>query len=374
MATTPNYDINYDDQRFKDVENEKNAQMSQMNNAYNEMINSSDKYYQDQKDALEDYKNQQTDLQNQQTQLTIDQINQQKDQAHKDYLKEQKGSYVDWQKQSNQYGANAESMASQGLTGTGFSESSQVSMYNTYQNRVSVARDTFSKAILTYDNSIKEAQLQNSSKLAEIAYNALQKSLELSLQGFQYKNTLIEAQINKQQEIDNTYYQRWQNVQQQINTENQLAENVRQYNEEMAYKQAQLEEAKRQAAQEQANWEKEYALALKEYNLSAQKAKASSSGSSGSSSTKLSNGSSGSSSSGSSSLTGNKNYSTAQENGISNLSKQEYNNILKVARTTYNAGKLANKTKAKQAVYDYLASTKASESDILKILNQLGIK
>ena len=92
-------------------------------------------------------------------------------------------------------------MASQGLNTSGYSESSKVSMYNQYQNRVSVARDVFSRAVLNYDNSIKEAQLANNARLAEIAYNALQTELELSLQGFQYKNTLLQTQLQQQQQV-----------------------------------------------------------------------------------------------------------------------------------------------------------------------------
>ena len=125
----------------------------EMNNAYNDMINNSDQFYDAQKEAIEDYKNTQTDLQQQQTDFAIQKIEQEKDKTLKDYTKEQKGAYVDYQKASNQYGVNAEQMASQGLAGSGFSESSQVSMFNTYQNRVSTAREVYNQAILNYNNS-----------------------------------------------------------------------------------------------------------------------------------------------------------------------------------------------------------------------------
>jgi hypothetical protein len=108
------------------------------------------------------------------------------------------------------------------MTNTGFSESSQVSMYNTYQNRVSTARESFNQAVLSYNNAIKDARLQNNSILAEIAHQALQKQLELSLEGFQYKNNLILEQANKKIELDNIYYSRWQDVLNQMNTENAM--------------------------------------------------------------------------------------------------------------------------------------------------------
>ena len=256
---TPNYSIDYNDPKFQQVEAGKKAALDQMNNQYNSMISQSDKFYQDQIDAAKDYANTQQEIQQKNTDFAIEQINQQKDKANKDYLKEQSGAYVDWQKQSNQYGAEAEQMAAQGLQGTGFSESSQVSMYNTYQNRVAMARESLQAAVLNYDNAIKDAQLQNNAKLAEIAYQALQTQLELSLEGFQYKNQLLVDQIAKQQEIDNTYHNRYQDVLAQMNTENALAEQVRQYNENLALEREKIQEEIRQ-------YEQNYALQVKQYN------------------------------------------------------------------------------------------------------------
>ena len=257
MAT--NYDINYEDERFKQVESEKQQALAEVDKTYSGMISASDKYYQDQIDASKDWANTQQQLQQDKTDFAIEQIEQQKEQANKDYKKEQSGAYVDWQKQSNKYGANAEQMAASGMTNTGYSESSQVSMYNTYQNRVATARESYNLAVLNYNNSIKDAQLQNNSALAEIAYNALQQQLELSLQGFQYKNQLIIEQANKKQEIDNTYYARYQDVLNQMNTENALAEEIRQYNESLKLQKEQLAEEIRQ-------YEKSYSLEVKKFN------------------------------------------------------------------------------------------------------------
>ena len=238
---TPTYNVNYDDERFDQVAADKAAALTDLEKTYTDMIGQSDKYYQDQITASQEWADKQSQLQQEQTDHTINQINQQKDQAQKDYTKEQSGAYVDWQKQSNQYGTEAEKMASAGLTTTGFSESSQVSMYNTYQNRVAQAREVFAQATLNYDNAIKDAQLQNSSILAEIAYNSLQQQLELSLQGFQYKNNLILEQMNKKTELNNTYYNRYLDVLNQINTENAMAEDVRQFNETLAFNEAQAQ-------------------------------------------------------------------------------------------------------------------------------------
>ena len=294
-SATPNYDINYNDPRFGKVESDKNQALTQLEQTYAGMIGNTDQYYNAQIQATQDWGAKQQQIQNEQTDFAIEQINQQKDQAHKDYLKEQSASYVDWQKQSNQYGTNAEKMASAGLTGTGFAESSQVSMYNTYQNRVAMARESLSKAMLQYDNAITEARLQNNAALAEIAYQTLQQSLELSLAGFQYKNQLILEQANKKIELDNMYYNRYQDVLEQINHENAIKEDIRQYNETQKWNTEQAEmnrehdkamadieyqyqvkrdEANRTFEAAQAELDRKHDLALIEANTKAAKEKA----------------------------------------------------------------------------------------------------
>jgi len=258
MADKVSYTINYSDDRFEKVEAQKQQALKQLNKTYDTMINQSDDFYNAQIDASKKWTETQKKNQQEQTDFAIEQIEQQKDQAKKDYTKEQSGAYVDWQKQSGEYGANAEAMAAQGMTGTGFAESSQVSMYNTYQNRVATAREAYQRAILNYDNAIKDARLQNNAALAEIAYQGLQTQLELALEGFQYKNTLIMAKTDKGMEVDDRYYGRYKDVLAQLNTENALAEEVRQYNESMA---EEIRQYNNTLALQKAqfNWEKEQA-------------------------------------------------------------------------------------------------------------------
>ena len=240
--------VDYNDERFTQVETDKQAALKEVEDTYNGMIKDSDSYYQAQVDASKEWADKQTQLQQEKTDFAIEKIEQQKDQAKKDYTKEQSGAYVDWQKQSDQHGVRAEQIADMGMQNTGYSESSQVSMYNTYQNRVATARESYNNAVLNYNNAIKDARLQNNSVLAEIAYNALQKQLELSLQGFQYKNQLLLGLADKKTQTETLYYQRYQDVLSQINTENALAEQVRQFNEQMALEREQFEWQKARAS------------------------------------------------------------------------------------------------------------------------------
>ena len=240
------YEIDYNDERFAKVEADKQEALNEVEQTYGGMINESDSFYQAQIDASKEWAETQSKNQQEQTDFAIEQIEQQKDKAHKDYIKEQSAAYTDYQQQVNDYGVNAEQMAASGMQNSGYSESSKVAMYNTYQIRVATAKASFDNAVLNYNNGIKEAQLQNNSALAEIAYNSLQTQLELGLQGFQYKNSLIIEKANKKTEIDNTYHSRYQDVLNQINTENAMEEQIRQYNQDYAFNEKQFEEGVRQ--------------------------------------------------------------------------------------------------------------------------------
>lgn len=258
------YTINYEDE-IRRNEEAKNKAIADSNSMYDTMITDSQQYYQNQIDATNEYAKTQQEIQNEQTEQAINEINQQKGYLEKDYQREQRGAYTDWQRESNRYGANAEQMAASGLANTGYSESSQVSMYNTYQSRVATAKESYQRAVVDYDNAITNARLTNNAALAEIAYNALQTTLELSLQGFQYKNQLLQTRLNTQQQLESEYYGRYRDLYTQAEQVRQynasLKEQQRQYNQTLAFQKA-------QAKQQQKNWEKEYALSLKAYNSS----------------------------------------------------------------------------------------------------------
>ena len=204
-------------------ENEGKIEAAASNAEYDKSIGEVSDAYNGLIDASKQNAETQKQIQQEQTDFTIEQVNQQKEQAEKDYTKEQSGAYVDWQKQSNQYGVNAEKMASSGMQNTGYSESSQVSMYNQYQNRVMAARESYNKAVLNYDNAITQARLQNSAVLAEIAMNAFKEQAEFAVQRVTQVVSLTSEKNAVAREIKNNYYSRYLDELNQINTESALA-------------------------------------------------------------------------------------------------------------------------------------------------------
>jgi hypothetical protein len=256
-TTTPNYAVDYEDKRLTNIKSEEQTQLEQNAQMYDGMIQGVDEQYKGIADTIQSNADKLAQTQQENTDFQVQKIEQQKEQAQKDYTKEQSGAYVDFQKQSNQYGVNAEQMAMQGLAGSGYSESSKVAMYNQYQNRVAVARETLSKVIMNYDNHIQQAILQNNSTIAQIQSEASLKQAEILLEGFQQKNLLLQQQAEREMQLKSFYQNKWQSELNQINTENALAESVRQ---------AQLQQERwaeeQRVAQEQ--WQKEYDLAKTE--------------------------------------------------------------------------------------------------------------
>lgn len=246
------YDVNYDDKRFKDVENEKQSELNKYNETYDNLINERNNFTKEQQDMVDRWENTQKDVANKNLEYQKDLIEQQRNKAEKEYQNEAKASYIDYQKEVDKYGVSRENVTANGLSNSGYAESSKVDMYNTYQNRLATARKSLEDAGIEFDNAIREAQMSNNETLAQNALKALQDKLNIALEGFNYKSEQENNRLNWNYNINNNYYNRYKDVESQINYENETAEKIRQYNENMAYQ-------KEQQQLEQQRWEKEMA-------------------------------------------------------------------------------------------------------------------
>ena len=244
--------VNYEDDRFKQVENEKQSELNKYNEAYNDLINERNNLTNQQQEMVDRWENTQKDIANKNLQYQKDLIGQQRKKAEQAYQNEAKASYIDYQKEVDKYGVSRENVVNNGLSNSGYAESSKVDMYNTYQNRLGTARKSMQDAGLEFDNAIRQAQLQNNETLAQNALKALQDKLNIALEGFNYKSEQENNKLNWNYNINNNYYNRYKDVESQINYENETAEKIRQYNENMAYQ-------KEQQRLEQERWEKEMA-------------------------------------------------------------------------------------------------------------------
>lgn len=205
----PNETLNMQDSRLTTIESQRGQDIANTQAEYNQMIGNTDQFYQNQINAAQASADAQAKAQQASTEQQIKEINQQREKTERDYQKEQRGAYTDYQKQVNEYGVNAEVMAARGLSGTGYSESSQVSMYNAYQQRVATARQSLADSQQNYDNLIAQARLSNDTRQAEIAAELARQQAEYALQGFQYKNTLIESRQQQLNQLNSRYDARY---------------------------------------------------------------------------------------------------------------------------------------------------------------------
>lgn len=241
--------LNEQQQLLNDYESQYNTRLDQYSNLMNQ-----------QQANLETWANTQKDLQQKQTDYNIGLIEQNKQEAKEATEKETQDAYVDYMKKSNQYGGTSELLAAQGLATQGFSESSKIAIYNTYQNRVSNAKTALTKANVQYDNQIQQALLNNDSALAEIALQQLQQSYQIALQGFEYKDNLYQERLGYIQDINNTYFNRNQTLQNRIDDYNAQLNAINQYQEQM-----ELERQQRELQRQQ--WEREFAEQQRQFNV-----------------------------------------------------------------------------------------------------------
>lgn len=259
--------IDSNDSRLTNIERERQEKISQSNAEYNKTINDVNSHYNNVNQALDQGYAKREQAMNQQTQATIDNINTQKDRAERNYQNEQRGSYIDYRNAINPYGAQAELRASRGLANSGYSETYQSNAYNAWQNRVATAKQSLNDALVDYNAQITNARNTNSTALAELWSNVALQKAQNSLQGFQYKNTLIENRNQRETQLQQLYDTKYQNMyknisedlnrqisnyQYGINTLNEIRKNREKSNQWQAEYDRQKEQYRRQLELERA--------------------------------------------------------------------------------------------------------------------------
>ena len=247
--------MNYEDPRIQKLEEEKMNKLNDNNSLYDNMINDNQKMLDEQNSWQDAYLQQQNELFDRSTGLITDKLNQNKKELDESYQKEALASESSYQDFINPYGVQAEQQASTRLNNSGYSESTKSTAYGAARIRTALARSAAIKANTEYDNQIKEAQLSNDSQKANLALEILKEKLANRLNAFQTDMNIKQNKLNFQTDTDNTYYNRYQDVFNQQNYEKERAEEMRRYQEQLAYQ-------KEQDKTSQQNWQKEYNLAV----------------------------------------------------------------------------------------------------------------
>lgn len=262
------------DERLTNIENKKNQAIADSNNLYQGLIDDNKKLYDQQNDFLNEQTNIQNSMLDKQLEFQKQEIDKQKQETQQRYESESKKALNDYTAFNNPYGYQAEQRAQMGLNHSGISETAKLGSFNVYQNRLATAHKVTQDAFLQFDSDLNQARLNNDVQKAQNALERLKMQLQYA-ESYNNKNSeLKQNQYSNNLNLDNNYYNRYQDTISQINYEKEQAEKRRQYEEQFAYQ-------KEQDKLAQQNWEKEYALSKQaSAKSSAYRSSASASGSS----------------------------------------------------------------------------------------------
>lgn len=241
------------DERLTNIENQKNQALTESNNLYQGLMNDNKNLYDQQNNMLNEQMNIQNGVLDKQLEFQKGEIEKQKEKAQQNYETESKKALNDYTAFNNPYGYQAEQRAQMGLNHSGMSETSKLGSFNVYQNRLATANKVTQDAFIQFDSDLNQARLNNDVQKAQNALEKLKMQLQYA-ESYNNKNSeLKQNQYSNNLNLDNNYYNRYQDTVSQINYEKEQAEKRRQYEEQFAYQ-------KEQDKLAQQNWEREYAL------------------------------------------------------------------------------------------------------------------
>lgn len=243
-----------EDERLAQIEKAKLEAINQSNDTYNQMHQDNQNLLDQQTNYANEYEKTQNEALDKQLDFYKQNIEQQKKNAQQNYETEARRAENDYVAYNNPYGYQAEMMASKGQLNSGISQTSQLGSYNAYQNRLATANKTMQDAFTQYDLDMNEAIINNDVQKAQNALAKLEMILGYTQNFYDTKNTITQNQLSNNQALDQSYYGRYMDMVNQINTEKELAEKIRQYNEQFQYQKERDEIADEQ-------WQKEYNLA-----------------------------------------------------------------------------------------------------------------
>lgn len=248
------------------LEQEKQTQINDYNTNYNNQINNYNDLLKTEKENINTQTEQQKQIQQQNYNYNVDLINQQKQEAAKETDKQVKDAYVDYMKQTNEMGGALENLASRGLATQGYSESSKVSMYNTYQNRVGTAKEALLKANTDFNNKMTEAKLNNDAALAELELNKMNQMYQIALKGFEFTTNMYNQKLNYEQGLNEYYTGRQDTLQSRIDNYNATLGNIAEKREEQYRYEQEQARIKEQQKYERELAQKEFQEKIRQFN------------------------------------------------------------------------------------------------------------
>lgn len=181
-----------------------------------------------QNNLLNQQEQKQNEIINKQTQMQVDELNREKEKIDKDVTKTTQGLYSNWQKETNQYGVQAEQLAQQGLSNTGYAETTKTALYNTYQRNVTETLNNSRELKADYDFKISQARENGSVQQAQSALELYSQKMQLLTQNYELRQN--KEKYLYQQQRDKVADQQWQKSFDQQAKQNEIENQWKQKN------------------------------------------------------------------------------------------------------------------------------------------------
>lgn len=198
-----------------------------------------------QNQMLDNALQQQQDITNKQTALNVAELERNKQEIDKDVDKTNKALYAEYRKATNPYGQNAENLASQGLANSGYAETTQTNLFNTYQKNVTDTLNNARTLKSDFDFQISKARQTGDITLAQNALAIYNQKMQLLTQEYELRN-------NREQFL----YQKDQDKLAQSNWEKEYAMQQNQWQQTFDYQ-------KQRDAVADSQWQQEFDLSKK---------------------------------------------------------------------------------------------------------------
>lgn len=205
-----------------------------------------------QNEMLDSSLQQQRDIINQQTALNVAELQRNKDEIDKDTNKTNRALYAEYRKATNPYGANAEGLASRGLGNSGYAETTQTNLYNTYQKNITDTLNNARDLKSDFDFQMSKARQTGDITLAQNSLDILKNRMQLLTQEYEMKNNRKQFLYQQERDrvSDNQWQQQWDYQKQRDSVEDSRW-------------QTQFDYQKQRDAVADSQWEKQYALSKK---------------------------------------------------------------------------------------------------------------
>lgn len=223
-----------------------------------------------QNNLLNERQKKQNELINQQTQIQTDELNREKEKIDKDVDKTNQSLYSNWQKQTNQYGVQAEQLAQQGLANSGYAETTKTALYNTYQKNVTDTLNNARDLKSDYDFKIAQARQQGSVQQAQAAVDLYAQRLQLLTQNYELRQN--REQYLYQKERDKVSDNQWQKTFDEQVRQNEIENQWKQKNYDYQQQRDSISDSqwqktfdyqKQRDAVSDSQWQKQYELSKK---------------------------------------------------------------------------------------------------------------